>query len=289
MAWGKLKARDWVNAFTSGKYATDNYVKYQIDESSRKLRVIVTRQRVRSLGSAYSYSGNVNNGCQFLGGEKDSQYPSGYDTEDTISVPGGSSTQIPRNSDRTIGRVYTYNNDGSVPSITLSTQMIFDLPGYDNTTYKFSNQDWKSQELKSKFPTIAKLISPVTDLKVTNITTNSISVSFTGSDGAVKYGIFAIQDKQESESYLETTETNATLTGLKSGTKYDIAVVAIDSNGINSNSAYLYDVTTLEQAQLLINVSGTPKKGLVYINVNGVPKKAKAIYVNVNGTAKRLG
>ena len=72
MAWGTLKEVGWVNAFTSGKYATDNYVKYQIDESSRKLRVIVTRQRVRSLGSAYSYSGNVNNGCQFLGGGKDS-------------------------------------------------------------------------------------------------------------------------------------------------------------------------------------------------------------------------
>lgn len=289
MAWGTLKEVGWVNAFTSGMYATDNYVKYQIDESSRKLRVIVTRQRVRSLGSEYSYNGNVNNGCRFLGGEKDSQYFDGYDTEDIIVVTGGGSALIPSNSERTIGRVYTYNNDGSVPSITLSTQMIFDLSGYDKTTYKFSNQDWKSQELKSKFPAIAKLINPVTDLKVTKVTNNSISVSFTASEGAVKYGIFAIQDKQESESYLETTETNATLTGLKSGTKYDIGVVAIDSNGINSNFAYLYDVTTLEQAVVLINVSGTPKKGLVCINVNGVAKKAKTIYVNVNGTAKKLG
>lgn len=138
------------------------------------------------------------------------------------------------------------------------------------------------------------MLSPVTDLKVTNITTNSISVSFTGSDGAVKYGVFAIQDKQESESYLETTETNATLTGLKSGTKYDIAVVAIDSNGTNSDFAYSFDVTTLvqsvttiEQATTLINVDDNAKIGFVYVNVNETAKKARTIYVNVNGTAKK--
>lgn len=388
MAWGTLKEVGWVNAFTSGKYATDNYVKYQIDESSRKLRVIVTRQRVRSLGSAYSYSGNVNNGCQFLGGGKDSQYSGGYDTEDTISVSGGGSTLIPSNSDRTIGAVYTYNNDGSVPSITLSTQMIFDLSGYDKTTYKFSNQNWKSQELKSKFPTIAKKApNPVKDIIVTGVTTSTISISFTassdassylvdwgtvnstdeteddmlpqgnatitdttytitnldknqlylimvtslGSDGtgdnreigygktldvdpvtnvsvtkvsansitvnfnlsqyAIKYSIVAIaidDSGTASQAYSTTsTGTPATITGLSPNAKYRVGVSAI---GANSSSDYVYvdNVTTLSQAQLFINVGGSAKRVFfAYINVNGVAKDVVAIYVNVNGTAKR--
>lgn len=294
MAWGTLKEVGWVNAFTSGKYATDNYVKYQIDESSRKLRVLVTRQRVSSLNSAYSYSGSVNNGCQFLGGVKDSQYPGGYDTEDTISVSGGGSTLIPSNSERTIGRVYTYNHDGSVPSITLSTQMIFDLPGYDPNIYGFSQQNWKSQNLQSKFPTIAKAINPVTDLQVTKITDTSISISFTGSEGAVKYKIWIEEDGTTNLNELETTDTKVTITNLSPGSSYNIGVCAVDSNGIESGwvlideiTTLVQSVTTLEQATTLINVDDNAKIGFVYANVSGTVKKAMNIYVNVNGTAKK--
>lgn len=392
MAWGTLKEVGWVNAFTSGKYATDNYVKYQIDESSRKLRVIVTRQRVRSLGSAYSYSGNVNNGCQFLGGGKDSQYSGGYDTEDTISVSGGGSTLIPSNSDRTIGAVYTYNNDGSVPSITLSTQMIFDLPGYDPNIYGFSTQNWKSQNLQSKFPTIAKKApNPVKDIIVTGVTTSTISISFTassdassylvdwgtvnstdeteddmlpqgnatitdttytitnldknqlylimvtslGSDGtgdnreigygktlnvnpvtnvsvtkvsansitvnfnlsqyAIKYSIVAIaidDSGTASQAYSTTsTGTPATITGLSPNTKYKVGVSAIGTNNDMSDYVYVNNVTTLsqEQSPVMVNVDGIAKQVInAYINVNGVAKRTVAIYVNVNGTAKKL-
>lgn len=294
MSWGTLNEVGWVNAFTSGKYATDNYVKYQIDESSRKLRVIVSRQRVRSLNSAYSYSGPVNNGCQFLGGGKDSQYSGGYDTEDTISVSGGGSTLIPSNSDRTIGRVYTYNNDGSVPSITLSTQMIFDLSGYDPNILGFSQQNWKSQDLKSKFPTIAKAINPVTDLQVTKVTSTSISVSFTGSEGAVKYKIAIVANDTTDVNELETTDTKVTITNLSPGSSYNIGVCAVDSNGIESNWVEIDEITTLvqssttlEQATTLINVDDNAKIGFVYANVNGTAKKAMNIYVNVNGTAKK--
>lgn len=294
MSWGTLKEVGWVNAFASGKYATDNYVKYQIDESSRKLRVIVTRQQVRSLGSSYNYSGPVNNGCQFLGGGKDSQYSGGYDTEDTISVSGGGSTLIPSNSDRTIGRVYTYNNDGSVPSITLSTQMIFTLPGYDPNVYGFSQQDWKSQNLQSKFPTIAKAINPVTDLQVTKVTSTSISVSFTGSEGAVKYKIAIVANDTTDVNELETTDTKVTITNLSPGSSYNILVCAVDSNGVESNwvevdeiTTLVQSATTLEQATTLINVDDNAKIGFVYANVSGTAKKAMNIYVNVNGTAKK--
>ena len=287
MSWGTLKEVGWVNAFTSGRYATDNYVKYQIDESSRQLRVIVTRQKVRSLDSSHSYSGPVNNGCQFLGGGKDSQYSNGYDTEDTINVPGGGSTLIPSNSDRTIGVVYTYNDDGSVPSVTLATQMIFDLPGYDPNIYGFSQQDWKSQDLKSKFPTIAKKINPVTNLQITKVTSTSISVSFTGSEGAVRYKIAIVTEDATDVNELETNDTEATITNLSPGTSYNIGVCAVDSNGINSDWVELDGITTLNQSTVMVNVGGVAKNGLVYINVNGVAKSAKAIYVNVNGAAKK--
>lgn len=246
MAWGTLKEVGWVNAFTSGKYATDNYVKYQIDESSRKLRVIVTRQRVRSLGSAYSYSGNVNNGCQFLGGGKDSQYSGGYDTEDTISVSGGGSTLIPSNSDRNIGAVYTYNNDGSVPSITLSTQMIFDLPGYDPNIYGFSNQNWKSQELKSKFPTIAKKApNPVKDIIVTGVTTSTISISFTASSDASSYlvdwGTVNSTDETEDDMLPQgnatITDTTYTITNLDKNQLYLIMITSLGSDGTGDDNS----------------------------------------------------
>lgn len=243
MAWGTLKEVGWVNAFTSGKYATDNYVKYQIDESSRKLRVIVTRQRVRSLGSAYNYSGNVNNGCQFLGGGKDSQYSGGYDTEDTISVSGGGSTLIPSNSDRTIGAVYTYNNDGSVPSITLSTQMIFDL--YDPNNHGFSQQNWKSQELKSNFPTIAKKApNPVKDIIVTGVTTSTISISFTASSDASSYlvdwGTVNSTDETEDDMLAQgnatITDTTYTITNLDKNQLYLIMVTSLGSDGTGDDS-----------------------------------------------------
>ena len=476
MAWGKLKEVGWVNAFTSGKYATDNFVKYQIDESSRKLRVIVSRKRVRSLNSSYSYSGNVNNGYKFDNGDNDSQYPRTSDTEDTISVSGGGSTLIPdENSARNIGAVYTYNHDGSVPSITLSTKMIFDMPGYDPNIYGFSRQNWKSQELKSRFPTIAKKapnpvtnltvtgvttstisisftassdassylvdwgtvnstdeteddmlpqgnetitdttytitnldknqlylimvtslgsdgtgensataysktlnvdpvtnvsvtevsttsitvkfdssqyaikysaiaistddsisttvatspatitglspntkykvgvsaigtnndmsdyvyvdnvttlakkINPVTDLQVTKITDTSISISFTGSEGAVKYKIWIEEDGTTNLNELETTDTKVTITNLSPSTPYNIGVCAVDSNGIESTWVEIDYVTTSRHSPVMVNVDGIVKQVIfAYINVNGVAKDVMAIYVNVNGTAKKV-
>ena len=274
MAWGTLKEVGWVNAFTSGKYATDNYVKYQIDESSRKLRVIVTRQRVRSLGSAYSYSGNVNNGCQFLGGGKDSQYSGRYDTEDTISVSGGGSTLIPSNSDRTIGAVYTYNNDGSVPSITLSTQMIFDLPGYDPNIYGFSNQNWKSQELKSKFPTIAKKApNPVKDIIVTGVTTSTISISFTASSDASSYlvdwGTVNSTDETEDDMLAQgnatITDTTYTITNLDKNQLYLIMVTSLGSDGTGDNREIGYGKT--------LNVDPVTNVSVTEVNTTSITVK----------------
>lgn len=263
MSWGTLNEVGWVNAFTSGRYATDNYVKYQIDESSRKLRVIVSRQRVRSLDGYHAYGGSVNNGYKFDNGDNDSQYPRTSDTDDTINVSGGGSTLIPSNSDRNIGAVYTYNDDGSVPSITLSTQMIFTLPGYDPNAYDFSQQNWKSQELKSKFPTIAKKApNPVTDLKATWITTSTISISFTASSNASSYlivwGEYITSDDEDSmlEEGSETiTGTTYTITNLIKNKAYMVTVNALDSSGTSSDTVSI-KATTLN-VDPVTNVSVT--------------------------------
>lgn len=285
MAWGTLTNVGWVNAFTSGKYATDNYVKYQIDDSERKLRVIITRQRVRSLNSAYSYSGPVNNGCQFVNGSKDSQYSKLYDTEDQISVPGGGNTAIPSGGDRNIAAVYTYNTDGSVPTINVATQMIFDLAGYDKTYYGFSNQNWKSQDLKSKFPSIGAELESVTDLTVSTVNATNATIAFVGNSKAVKYEI-SYTDGSNSVTN-EVTDQTVTLTGLKMSTNYTVSVTAVDASG-NKSKAISTTFTTLSQAQIFVNVGGTAKKGLVWVNVGGTPKKALDIWVNVGGTAKHL-
>lgn len=285
MAWGKLTDVGWINAFTSGKYATDNYFKYQIDESERKLRVIITRQRVRSLNSAYSYSGPVNNGCQFLGGSKDAQYSKGYDTEDQISVSGGGTVNIPSGSDRTIAAVYTYNTDGSVPTINVATQMIFDLSGYDKTYYGFSNQNWKSQDLESKFPSIGAELEPVTDLTVIAVNATNATITYVGSSKAVKYEI-TYTDGANSVTN-EIADQVVSLTGLKMSTNYTVSITAIDSSG-NKSKAISTTFTTLSQAQIYVNVSGTAKKGLVWVNVGGAPKRALDIWVNVGGTAKHI-
>lgn len=284
MAYGTLKEVGWVNAFTSGKYATDNYVKYQIDESSRKLRVIVTRQRVRSLDSYHSYDGSTNNGCQFVNGDKDSSYPKGYDTNDSIKVSGNGTVNIPSNKDREIGAVYTYNDDGSVPSISLSTQMIFTLSGYDPTSYNFSVQNWKSQELKSKFPAISKKkIDPITGLSAYPLS-QSIQISFTASKDAIKYKITATNTTDSTDTKtMEVTETTATITRLKQNTWYEITVVAVDSSGNESNGL---SISVSTQNLMFINVGGSAKRFLpqtIYINTSGHTSNTNLVY---NGNAE---
>lgn len=284
MAYGTLKEVGWVNAFTSGKYATDNYVKYQIDESSRKLRVIVTRQRVRSLDSYHSYDGPTNNGCQFVNGDKDDVYQKGYDTNDSIKVSGNGTVNIPSNADRNIGAVYTYNDDGSVPSVSLSTQMIFTLSGYDPVYYNFSRQDWKSQELKSKFPAISKKKpDTITDLTVYS-RSQSFLISFTASKDATKYKITATNTTDSTDTKtMEVTETTATITGLKQNAEYEITVVAVDSSGNESNGL---SVIVSTQNLMFINVGGSAKRFLpqtIYINTSGHTSNINLVY---NGNAE---
>ncbi len=284
MAYGTLKEVGWVNAFTSGKYATDNYVKYQIDESSRKLRVIVTRQRVRSLDSYHSYDGPTNNGCKFVNGDKDDAYPKGYDTNDSIKVSGNGTVNIPSNADRDIGAIYTYNDDGSVPSVSLSTQMIFTLSGYDPVYYDFSRQDWKSQELKSKFPAIGKKKpAPITHLTAYPLS-QSIQISFTASKDATKYKITATNTTDSTDTKtMEVTETTATITGLKQNAEYEITVVAVDSSGNESNGL---SISVSTQNLMFINVGGSAKRFspyTIYINTSGHTSNTNIVY---NGNAE---
>ena len=137
--------------------------------------------------------------------------------------------------------------------------------------------------------TTAKAISPVTDLQVTKITDTSISISFTGSEGAVKYKIAIVANDTTDVNELETTDTKVTITNLSPGSSYNILVCAVDSNGIESNWVEIDEITTSRPSPVMVNVDGIAKKVIfAYINVNGVAKGVVAIYVNVNGTAKIL-
>ena len=136
---------------------------------------------------------------------------------------------------------------------------------------------------------LSKKINPVTDLQVTKITDTSISISFTGSEGAVKYKIWIEEDGTTNLNELETTDTKVTITNLSPGTPYNIGICAVDSNGIESTWVEIDYVTTKIPSPVMVNVDGIVKQVIfAYINVNGVAKDVMAIYVNVNGTAKKV-
>ena len=164
-----------------------------------------------------------------------------------------------------------------------------------NTKYKVgvsaigTNNDMSDYVYVDNVTTLAKKISPVTNLQVTKVTDTSISISFTGSEGAVKYKITIEEDGTTNLNELETTDTKVTITNLSPRTPYNIGVCAVDSNGIESDWVEIDNITTNRHSPDRVNVDGIAKQVIfAYINVNGVAKSVWAIYVNVNGTAKKV-
>lgn len=166
-----------------------------------------------------------------------------------------------------------------------------------NTKYKVgvsaigTNNDLSDYVYVDNVTTLAKKISPVTNLQVTKVTGTSISVSFTGSEGAIKYYIEATisGDGAVYKKRIETTDTKGTITNLLPENEYNIGVCAVDSNGIESDWVEINNITTPRYTPVVVNVNGIAKEVIfAYINVNGVAKGVMAIYVNVNGTAKKV-
>lgn len=112
--------------------------------------------------------------------------------------------------------------------------------------YKFSNQNWKSQNLQSKFPTIAKKApNPVKDIIVTGVTTSTISISFTASSDASSYlvdwGTVNSTDETEDDMLLQgnatITDTTYTITNLDKNQLYLIMITSLGSDGTGDDNS----------------------------------------------------
>lgn len=282
MAFGSRTEIGWVDAFTAGKYQVQNYIIYEIDNENRRLRVIVSRQRCRSISSAYSYNASTNNGYQLLGGTK-GDYSKIYDAYDWLTCNSTAWGYCPANRDALIDCIYSYNADGSVPDVRLATQMIFTLSGYNATYYGFPQTDWKEQNIKGLFPSISAAVTPVTNPSISDVKVNGATLNFVGSSKAAKYQL--VLTSGDNSQTITTTNNIYTFTNLANNTTYTCTITAIDADG-NKADAVSIQFTTEKQAHVYYNVNGTKKKGYVWVNVGGAKKKALRIWVNVDGTAK---
>ena len=159
-----------------------------------------------------------------------------------------------------------------------------------NTKYKVgvsaigTNNDLSDYVYVDNVTTLAKKISPVTNLQVTKVTDTSISISFTGSEGAVKYKITATNTTDRTDTKtMEVTETTATITGLKQNTEYEITVVAVDRSGNESNGL---SISVSTENLMFINVGGSAKRFFpqnIYINTSGHTSNTNLVY---NGNAE---
>lgn len=96
-------------------------------------------------------------------------------------------------------------------------------------------------------PVTSKASYPnVTNLKVTNVTANSISIQWTGED-ASNYKVYyqeSYSNNSDCKLAGSTSSTSYTITGLKQSTVYYIKVEGYDDSGY-SNSSSLYNAKTM--------------------------------------------
>lgn len=182
MAWGSLQTVGWVTGWSNGYYAVDNYVYYQINLETRQLRVQLANQRCRSLNSYYGLTATAcNNGYQLYGGSSDtvSGYSKVVDVVDSVTVPKGG--EWVHSGDRNCAAIYTYNDDGSSPTISMATQFICGINS--NNTPEF---DWTTSFIQGNFPGIAKKTT-VGNIKVNvNGTAKSASALYVNVNGTAK-------------------------------------------------------------------------------------------------------
>lgn len=318
MAWGNMVDLGWRRAFVKNKYEVQNYIKYQIDYTNRQIRVECTKSRVKGTSSIYTYWGPTNNGYQFVGGTK-GNYRKCRDAWDylksgNIYTSTAGWCEIPSGSmaakNRVIDCIYPYNTDGSLPTINLSTQMIFGLSNYSSwyagrsvTSYwGWPQQDWHAQNIAGWFPKIGKKqtsssssgntgtttteekVADVTNLSVKNVAADNATIYYIGNHLATKYQISWSNGSDSGSA--ETANAYYTIRNLKAGNTYTVKVVSVDKSG-NKTSGISINVTTAKHATVYVNQNGTKKKGYLWINDGGTKKKALAIWVNVNGEAKK--
>lgn len=295
MAWGGRQEVGWIQTMNNGKYAMDVYIWYQVDEANRKIRVRCDNERVRSLTGAHSYYYSANNGHQMVNGTNDEQYGRVYDRDDTVRVSCGGSWTLSNNTteaERTmVAAVYSYNADGKLSGVTVASQMIMNVPGYNASYYGFLQQDWTNTDLSGRLPSISKAVDAPTSVSVDpgHILTNSAIITWVGNTKAVKYEL-TIKGNDQTNT-IETTNNTYTFTNLKANTKYAVSICAVDKDGNKSNSVSI-DFTTRAQSVTSFNVGGEKKTGKISVLVGSGDtrklKKAVNVWVNVNGTAKKM-
>lgn len=284
MAYGGDVALGWVEVMSNGKYAVDDYIYYQLDETNRKIRVIVDNQRIRSLSNYYSYNFPVNNGFQLLGGTNDSQYGRVWDVDMRINVPAGGSFTCGVNKR---AAVYSYDSNGNISGVLVASQMIMAPAGYNATYYGFLQKDWNSIDISSRLPKISKEIQSPSNVMVDPATvgTTRAKVSWVGSSKATSYEV-TITGGGSTSTYT-TNDNYYYFINLQRGTKYTVSIVAKDANG-NKSSATNIDFTTRNQSRVYVKDEGKGKRGYVFVKVDGKLVRAVNIWVNVNGEPKRL-
>ena len=146
---------------------------------------------------------------------------------------------------------------------------------------------------KSAVKVHAYYYGSVDDLKQTGATKNSITVSWTAASGAAKY---RVEFKAYSAPYAEAhrvagtvTGTSHTISGLKSGSAYDVRVTPISTSGEEGGYDNFYDAVTLPDkvAGLKEDVwySGIKKFYVQWDRLDGVSGYQIEIY---NGKGKKI-
>lgn len=295
MAWGSRQEIGWIQTMNNGKYAMDVYIWYQMDETSRKIRVFCDNERVRSLTSIHSYNWDTNNGHQLINGTNDEKYGRLYDKYDTVNCPKGGSWTLSVNTtqaEKTMtASVYSYNADGKLSGVIVSSQMIMNVPGYDANYYGFLQKDWTNTDISSRLPSIGKALEAPTSVSVdaAHIQTSSAIITWVGNSKATKYKL-TIKGNDQTNT-IETVNNTYTFANLKSNTKYSVSVVAVDKDG-NASEAVDIDFTTRSQSTTSFNVGGEKKTGKISVLVGTGDsrnlKKAVNVWVNVGGVAKKM-
>lgn len=160
-----------------------------------------------------------------------------------------------------------HNSDGSFPTTSISISA---------NTYHISGNT------KGNISGIPKInrYADFTTHKINSTTTNSISVTWSANAtcDSVQYSI-------NGGSWVTTSGTTYTISGLECGTTYSI------KTKIRRKDSQLWTTSgsisgTTKDCIMRPKINGTWKEGVPYININGTWKKGVP-FINVNGTWKK--
>lgn len=256
MAWTGNIAVGWIDFASNGKYTVSAYIYYRLNEEERKIYVVCTTMKVRSLTSINSYNWNTQIGYQLLGGAAGSEYGTMFDEVANINVPCGGEWQ---RIDAPVAMNYAYDSDGKLPVVRFALHLLMSVPGWDSNYYGFLNFDWREMDLSRFLPEIGKELKSPTSLSIDpNFTTTSqIKAQWVGNNKAVKYKVTIKGGNVDTT--VETTNNYYIFKNLSPNTAYKISIYSVSSDDSISEAITL-DTTTKNQAEMYINVNGESKK-----------------------------